>query len=352
MASLRDIAEQVGVSVNTVSRVFNGKTKERWSRVARQAEEIRRVAKELGYRPTTAARAVRTGRTGFLGMIHSPEPAYSVRNPAFDYGVEQELHARGLCLVHDLIDGPLRQGDQDAQLPQIVRENTVDGLLINYAYGTPPALREVLDRCHIPAIWINRKRDSNCVRPNDLGAALAATRYLIEQGHTRIGLVMLPAQPLQVERHYSVGDRRAGHEQAMREAGRTPRVFELPPVPADFNQRVGHLLRCYVQLLRQADRPSAVLCLDGGREMCHAAALAGLRVPQDLSVMTFDNEADADERVGVDRVLVRYWGMGRVAIRELCALMDRPEIPRRPVLIPLEFHRTGTVSRPQVSSAS
>lgn len=349
MPTMQDIAERVGVHRATVSNVLNGKLRAERSDAARRAAKIRRVAAEMGYRPNTAARATRTGRTGFIGMIHSPWPTYSVTDPAFAWGVDEALDVRGLCLVRDTLH--VSSPDQpDPRPPRIVRENAVDGLLINYAFGLPASVRGLLEHCCIPAVWINRKRDRNCVRPNDAGAALEATRYLIEQGHRRIDLVRgLVAAP-QVEPHYSILDRQAGYEQAMREAGLTPCVVDLPPSPAGYEERLGYLLRCYVQWLRQADRPSAVLCHVGGREMCHAAALVGLRVPDELSVMSFDDDAGADERVAVDRVLVRHRAVGRAAVGELCALIDEPNVPRPPVLVPFEFHRTGTVARPNCPS--
>ncbi len=348
MPTMQDIADRAGVARATVSNVLTGRFPAKRSDAARRAAQIRRIATQLGYRPSTAARAVRTGRTGFIGMIRSPSLAYSVCDHAFEFGLDEALHARGLCLLRDIIDEPLRQNSEHAQAPRIVRENAVDGLLINYAFGTPPAVRQVLDRCRLPAIWINRKREENCVRPNDQGAAIEATRYLIQRGHRHIGFVCAPAYPWQLEgeTHYSGPDRLAGYEQTLRQAGLPAHRIDLPLMSRHSHERVGHLLRCYVDLLRRPDRPSAVLCDGGGREMCHAAALLGLRVPQDLSVMTFDNDAGGDERVAVDRVLVRYWAMGRVAVSELCALIDQPDRPRPAVLIPFEFHQAGTVAAP------
>jgi len=350
MPTMQDIADRVGVHQATVSNVLNGKLRATRSDAARRAAEIRRVAVEMGYRPSAAARAVRTGRTGFVGMLRSPSPACSVLEPLLDAGIDEALHACGLCLVRDIVDDISEHQINDPP-PRIVRENVVDGLLINYAFGTPPAVRDLLDRCRVPAIWINRKRDTNCVRPNDEGAAVEATRHLLAHGHRRIAFIPQPAyeEPAQWEQHYSVADRQSGYEQAMREAGLTPRIMELPPMSACDFLRVGHLVRSCVQWLGQPDRPSAVLCgfSGGGRTMLLAAAYAGLRVPEDLSVMTFDNDAGADEHIAVDRVLVRYRAMGCAAVSELCVLIDRPDVPRRPVVIPFEFHRTGSVARPK-----
>lgn len=348
MPTLKEIAERAGVSTYTISLALNGDPKSGRISSAR-VRQVRELARRMGYRANAAAAAMRRGRTGFIGMIRSPSLACSVHDPAFESGIDEALHERQLCLVRDIIDEPVRRGDPMAQSPRIVRENAVDGLLINYAFGTPPVVRELLDRCRIPAIWINRKRETNCVRPDDRGAAIEATRHLIAHGHRRIAFLESPApkyfKPL--EQHYSVQDRRDGYAAAMQEAGLTPLCVPLPARVGDFGY-AGHLLSVISAYLTQPHRPSAVLCgfSGGGRVALLAAARLGLRVPGDLSVMTFDNEAHADEQIGVDRVLVRYRAMGRAAVHELIELMQNKDAPRTPVVIPFEFHTAGTVGPP------
>lgn len=350
MPTMQDIADRVGVHRATVSNVLNGKLRAERSDAARRATEIRRVAVEMGYRPSVAARATRTGRTGFIGMLRSPSMGCSVLDLAFDRGVEQSLHVHGLCLVRDIIDD-ISEDQRGVLPPRIVRENMVDGLLINYAFGVPPAVRVLLDRCRVPAVWINRKRESNCVRPNDEGAAVEATRYLLSQGHRRITYVDGSVFGVSADRdvHYSMGERRAGYEQVMRQAGLTPDFYEVPACE-DEGLLMGRLLTELTAMLRRDDLPTAVLCGNGsGRVMLLAAAHAGLRVPEDLSVMTFDNDAGAISSIAVDHVLVPYFAMGRAAVEEVCALIAQPDQPRRPVVLPFEFLRAGTVARPSAS---
>jgi len=346
MATMQDIADRVGVHRVTVSNVLNGKLKFGRSDAFARAAEIRRVAMEMGFRPSSAAKATRTGRTGFVGMIRSPLLAYSVHNPAFDMGIDEALHERGLCLVRDIIDHAARP--EDVTVPRIVRENSVDGLIINYVMGTPPLIREVLDRCRVPAIWINRKRDHNCVHPADEGAAFDATVHLLQHGHKDVlflGATLRTAKNPH-EPHYSSIDRQVGYARAMTDAGLTPRVRNEPAPTHVGVAGEGDMLTFFLEQLSASDRPSAVLCgAGGGREMLYAASLLKLRVPQDLSVMTFDDEAAADHKVRVDRVLGPNASMGTTAISELCALIDAPDEPRKPVVLPFEFHITGTVGR-------
>jgi LacI family transcriptional regulator len=340
-----DIARRVGVHRVTVSNVLNGKLKSTRSDAAVRAAEIRRVARDMGYRPSAAARTVATGRTGLIGMLRSPEMRYSVHVPQFDIGVDRALHARGLCLVRDLMTpgGPV---------PRIVREDTVDGLIVNYAFGTPEPVRELLDRCAIPAVWVNRKRDSNCVRPKDEGAARDATRVLLNLGHTDITFVSIDSEGSSAEQepHYSGLDRFDGYRQAMQAAGLKPRHASLRQPQLGTPGFVGGMLDAYRGFLQRPGRPTAVLCNVGGRVMRLAACQLGVRVPDELSILTFDSDVAADARVGVDRLLVRYEAMGRATVQELEQLIDEPSARRAPVLLPFEFHRAGTVARPRIAA--
>ncbi|MEO0963747.1 MAG: LacI family DNA-binding transcriptional regulator [Planctomycetota bacterium] len=345
-----DIARRVGVHRATVSNVLNGKYKAERSDAARRAAYIRRVAEEMGFRPSLAARATRTGRTGLIGMIRSVSKACAVIEPEFDSGLDEALHARGYSLLRDLIP------DDATEAPRIVRQNAIDGLIINHAFGTPAPIRELLDRCGLPTVWVNRKRDADCVRPNDYGAAQVATRFLLDHGHDRVAFLDPGIhtsgpdieEPESVVRdpHYSRGDRIDGYAATMADAGLKPDIVSLQRPTTLAESKAGWLLKTFVAFLRPLDRPTAVLCNADGRTMLHAASIVGLRVPQDLSVICFDTEASADERTAVDRVLVPYRPMGMAAVAMLCDAISQPGSTQSPIVIPFEFHRTGTVARP------
>jgi LacI family transcriptional regulator len=339
---MQEIADRAGVARTTVSNVLNGRFRAERSDAARRAARIRRIADELNFRPSAAARATRTGRTGLIGLLCSPSFSQSVHVPDFEMGLLQGAHERGLCIVKDRLDQG-RDGSLSA-IPRILREKLVDGVLINYAFGTPRQVRDVLERCQIPTIWINRKRNTNCVRPNDEGAAFEATRHLIAHGHTDIAFVIDCPLP-DVEPHYCAADRVEGYRRAMEQARLRPRVITTPSYPATDDPWYSFVLNQYLQVLATGDRPTAVLCLHG-RAMLLAAERLGVRVPRDLSVVTFDNEGSLDVAVAVDRVLVPNFAMGRHAVHSLCSLIEGEIKHLSPVVLPFEFHITGTVAPP------
>jgi LacI family transcriptional regulator len=338
---MKDIAQRAGVHRATVSNVLNGKFKAERSDAARRAAKIRKIAAEMGYRPATFARATRTGETGLVGMIKSPSLADSVHAPEFEAGVIETLHANGLCLLLDVID------DSPKDAPRILRERVVNGMLINYVSRTPQPVRDILDRCDVPAIWINRKLETHCVRPNDEGAAREATRHLLAHGHRHVACIV-PQPTTDAGMHYSMADRQAGYEYVMRQAGLTPQTITLHPDYESFRNDHGGILRRAVEFLSRPNRPTAILGNVDGPALLLAAASLGISVPEDLSVMAFDNQASMGQVMTYDRVLVPYKGMGRAAVMELLNLIDRPDAPRPAVLIPFDFQRMGTVVRPTV----
>ena len=288
-----------------------------------------RAATTVGYRPSMAARTTRTGRSGLIGMVASPVLSFSVTQPTFMSGLARTLHASGLCLVSDVLDEPGCDGDEPASgVPQIIREHLADGLLINYAFGMSRDTARVLERADVPIVWINQLREANCVRPDDAGAAAEATRHLIGRGCRDIAFVAGITSERGSE-HFSRGERERGYRSAMVAAGLTPRVEPMPPLPPMENHadRLGHVARSHLAFLCRADRPEAVLCESDGRVMLLAAARAGLRVPEDLSVFGIDNEPGGDVHIAMSRVVVPYFAMGRAAAEEILALVRDPGRP-------------------------
>src|SRR5205823_14250247 len=167
-----------------------------------------------------------------------------------------------------------------------------DGMIVNYTHEIPHAMLNLIHAHHAPAVWLNAKLAEDCVYPDDLGAAHAATKRLIELGHRRIAFVHFvtryvfsePFEQARPKFHYSVADREAGYLSALREAGLKAQFLQNDRYTTDEEQ-----IDVCRSLLRDTNRPTALL-LYSEREvsalMCMAAEL-GLSVARDLSVVVF-----------------------------------------------------------------
>jgi LacI family transcriptional regulator len=328
---LIDIAEQAGVSVATVSHVLGGKRADRYTAETRQ--RIEEAARALGYRPNTSARAMRSGYSGAVALLLPIGEGRSFLPSDLLAGIHDTLALQGRHLiVARSSDDALKEKDF---VPRALKEWMADGLLVNYIHQIPPAFAEALARPGAPpTVWLNVDRAEDAVRPDDDRAGYEATRYLLERGHTRIAYVSL-----QESRHYSVAARKKGYERALTEAGRRPRsifwenpleVFTLGPA-----------------LLQGADPPTALVVYESfvAVPLLLSLARAGIRVPEDLSLITFHESAlEWDVGLSVTLYLLPEYALGQAAAEQLARKLSDQSKPLPTRLLPLTFHFGTTVA--------
>lgn len=313
--TLAAVSERAGVAPITCSRVLNG------SRVrVHIAEDTRRrvlaAARELGYRRSMSAGATRTGRLGAIGLLGiSPDHAFP--RPLL-WGVEEAAASRDLHLVVAQLKHT--DIDHEAQLPRMLRERAVDGLLV---YGLESAaaesiLAQRIGRLDVPVIRLADRADADCVHVDHSAAAAEATNHLVKLGHRRIGLVQFAARPGHAE-----FDLRDGYHRALAEAGLPPVPLIDPSVHRRFDRQQLHAH----YMLRQPNRPTAVVAC--GRHEAAAYTVAALRlrlaVPDQLAVVGIADEPVEVGGYPVTTALVPHGQLARTAVRMLCTKIDKPD---------------------------
>ncbi|ATZ11495.1 HTH-type transcriptional repressor PurR [Erwinia amylovora] len=280
MATIKDVAKRAGVSTTTVSHVIN---KTRF--VAEETREAVWVAiKELHYSPSAVARSLKVNHTKTIGLL-----ATSSEAPYFAEiieAVERRCFAQGYTLILGNAHNNIQK--QQAYLSMMAQKR-VDGLLVMCSEYPDALIAMLEDNRNIPMVvmdWGKSRGDfTDTVLDNAFDGGYLAGRYLIERGHRDIGAI-----PGQLERNTG-GGRHAGFVKALSEAGITLRDEWL--VQGDFEPESGYL--AMQQILSQKQRPTAVFC--GGDIMAMGAICAademGLRVPQDISVIGYDNVRNA-----------------------------------------------------------
>lgn len=333
--TIAEIARKARASRSTVSCVLNGKFKESGATPARIAE-IQAAARALNYRPSAAARAMRTGRCDAIGLVLSTRPGRI--SPFLDLwlGLMDDLHARGLSLtVARLPDDELTD---DAALPRLVREWAVDGLLIDYVAEVPQHFVDLIRAQRIPAIWLNHQQAHDAAFPDDRAGARLATEHLLSLGHRRIAWHSDNAGP-----HYSHAERHAGYLEAMTAAGLPPRVHL-----GDHWATAAERLPVARRVLAADDRPTAVLTY-GAQDalpLLVAALERGWRVPRDLSVITFHREPFATHGVDLTTALIPAAAMGRAAVELLIAKIVQPDTALPSRALPYTLHAGATCGPP------
>lgn len=341
----KDIAKQVGISPSTVCAVLsNTRSNTRVSKATR--ERIEEAATRMGYRPNVMARATRRGRFNAVGLLMSTVDGRSTLPSDLLDHLHDALARRGFQLsVHRLPDSELT--DQ-AKIPRILREFSVDGLLVNYTDHIPETLIELIRRHQVPSVWLNAKLEADCVYPDDFDASYQLTRRLIAAGRRRIAYVDLShdAEKLS-ELHYSAADRYGGYQAAMKEAGLTPdwpRLFDGKTVLGgrEEPERIKAIkiaaLRGY---LERADRPEAIVAYSSlhAQHLAFLAASHGLAMPDRLVVASFGSMDDFScMPIELPAALPPLRELAETAIDMLAAKIQNPRDVRAPAPMRFEIY--------------
>lgn len=299
--TLSDIATRAGVSLNTVSRVMSGKAEGKYPKAKLRAERIQRIASEMNYRANTAARATASGKFQAIGLLFRDDG--TTIGSHMVYGVNQVLRE------HDqrLLLSPIHRSREMDDTPAVLRDLSVDGLLVSLMQDVPPDFQEIVTQTRTPIIWLNAKLDQDCVRPDDRNIAHNITTHLLERGHRRIAYLGHADTRIS---HYSAADRHEGYRAAMAEAG-----LESLNITAGKPGNKEATQQAIQDILTLDPRPTAIVCGndDFTLPLLYAAALRGIAVPSDLSVMSILN-SDRDP-LGADPAgaLVPFRKVGEIA---------------------------------------
>jgi LacI family transcriptional regulator len=276
MITIRDVAQQAQVSVTTVSHVINGTRFVSDDARAR----VQAAIAALNYVPSAVARSLKSNRTHTVGMMipnnSNPYFAEIIR------GIEDACFAAGFnVILCNSDDDPHKQ----ATYVRLLSEKQVDGLIV-LSSGGDPELLDTLRTANMPLVVVDREIDdlvADLVEVNHEAGARMATEHLLWLGHRRIACIAGP-EALSPARQRVQGYRRA------LEAAGLP-FDERRVSRGGFTPEGGH--QAMQALLAQRPRPTAVFAsndLMAIGALC-AAAQAGLRVPQDVSVVGFDDIA-------------------------------------------------------------
>ena len=280
MATIKDVARHADVSVTTVSHVLN-KTR---AVLPSTQERVLDAVQSLGYVPSAVARSLKVNHTKSIGLLAtSSEAAYFAE---IIEAVEKNCFEKGYTLI---LGNAWNNLEKQRAYLSMMAQKRVDGLLVMCSEYPEPLLTMLEEYRHIPMVvmdWGEAKADfTDSVIDNAFEGGYMAGRYLIERGHRDIGVIPGP-----LERNTGAG-RLAGFMKAMEEA-----LINVPAswiVQGDFEPESGY--RAMQQILSQHPRPTAIFC--GGDVMAMGALCAademGLRVPQDISLIGYDNVRNA-----------------------------------------------------------
>jgi LacI family transcriptional regulator len=274
MPTIRDVAERAGVAPITVSRVIN----DSGYVSAETRARVEAAVDELGYVPNRLARSLRLKRTNTLALVVT-----DITNPFWTTvvrGVEDAANDAGFTVI--LCNTDESEVKQDAYI-QVLLQRRVDGILFVPASSAAEPVERV-QKQGVPIVVLDRRVSDarvDVVRGDSEGGAYLLVRHLLDLGHRRIAVLSGPKTvSTSVERV-------AGYRRALREAGLDEGIEQA--YYGQFTQRFGY--QATQEALKGTPKPTALFAANNFIAIGALRALgdAGLRVPEDCSLVSFDD---------------------------------------------------------------
>lgn len=327
-AGIEDVARAAGVSTATVSRALRGLPNV--SQATR--DRVRSVASRLGYVPSPSAASLASGRTRTIGLISPSINRWFFANVI--EGAERTLRAHGFDVLLYTFDAP---GDRRGPVDPDVLRRRVDAVLV---VGMPLNESEVQGllglACPLVCVgWGGHGQVT--VRLDDRATAVAATEHLLDLGHRRIA--HLTGAPRDTAPSAPPVERSSGWRSALRAAG----VQVDPGLEAHGHFTVPGGRAAMSRLLAEHSDLTAVFAASD--EMAFGAYLAladaGLRVPEDVSVIGIDGH-DLGELIGLTTFAQPAKEQGESAARIVLGMLGGITPPAELVLTTELVRRTST----------
>jgi len=316
---MKDVAQLAGVSIQTVSAVVNNKP----DISAQTRAKVLAVVKELNYQPDLVARSLRTRQTKSIALVVSNIASVAIATMA--KAAEAHAHTLGYRLILYNTDN---DPEREANYFQAAVQQRVDGVVFIAALGQLGYL-DILEAARIPAIAIDRVPENYsgpAVMLDNLKAGRLAGEHLLDLGHQHMAHI---GGPMEIR---LAQERLAGFQQALENRGIEEGSY--PITQGAF--RCQHGYTAMQQLLTRRPRPTAVFAANDLMAMgaMRAIAEAGLRVPDDISVVGVDDiEVAAYQTPPLTTVRQNCDELATLGVQLLCDILAGKELAQTQITI-------------------
>ncbi len=327
MSNLKEIAKASGVSLETASRVLNGKYKGRTERSKEVMRLVEEAAKRLDYRPHNAARSMRTSCSGLIGLI--VEETVLMTHPVISEtmkGINQSLTEGGYVLTITSLDGV---SERTFDL-RVFHERLLDGIIVvdNISSEYTRLMRARLPAC--VAVNNNEWLSHNCVRRDEYAAGFLAGSEMAKLGYEEALYFELPVHQAPDFPHYSERDRLDGFRDGFKKAGKV--VYRHLTQKEMAPRLTRHLIESKARIGRKTVIVAAtclvLYCLKS------AFPELGLRSGVDFGLICLDDETGLlKSSPDVSRVSFPRVEIGRIAGRMVQAALQGDEDACRSVAV-------------------
>lgn len=324
LASIKDVAEAAGVSTSTVSRIINDNP----AISAETRERVQKVMKELNYVPNIMARGLSNQRAFTVTLAINADDVKSFNNPFFYevmHGIETVVYQKDLCLIIANMQTIIKK---ESILSWLINGKRTQGIIIPSSIVNEKIIRE-LKRHKFPFVVFGEPCSSepvDWVDINNRQGGQQAVEHLLGQGYRKIAFISGSRKEVFNK------NRHTGYRDGLEKNGMTCR--EEYAVQGGSAKSDG--FNMMQSLLNLKDRPDAVICCDNilSLGVMKAIQSAGLQIPDDIGVISFDNFPVADlADPPLTTVDVDVFELGVQAANMLFNLIENPQSRQQQSLI-------------------
>ncbi len=319
MPTIREVAKKAGVSSTSVSHVLNN------TRFVSEdvRERVNAAKRELNYRPNALARSLRRGETHTLGLI-LPDSA----NPFFaevGHAIESAAFALGYSVI---LCNTENDENKERLYTEVLENKQLDGIIFVGAGENREAISEIIQN-GLPLVVVDRNMGSlelDTVTTENYQGGLLATQHLLSLGHQIIGCITGPSNIT------PSAERVTGYRAALQQA--EIGVVESLLTRGDFHAPSGY--SAAMLLLQQTPRPTAIFVCNDMMAIgaMRAAAQLGLRVPEDIAIVGFDDiQLASYTNPSLTTVAQPKQEIGQLAVKLLFERMSDPSLPPRHTIL-------------------
>lgn len=325
--TIYDVAREANVSMATVSRVVNGNPNVKPA----TRKKVNDVIERLGYRPNAVARGLASKKTTTVGLV-IPDIS-NIFYAELARGIED---IATMYKYNIILSNSDQNEDKEMHLIQTMLGKQVDGLIFMSNHINEAHVKE-FERSPVPVVLAGSVEESGKIASVNVdykAAAQEVTQSFIEAGHKRIAYVAAPAHDV-ISSHAL-----SSYKETLEADG----LFdESLIVEGDYTYDSG--LEAWEKLTESGERPSAVFVYNDEMALgvIHAAQDAGLNVPEELEVISFDStKLSLMVRPQLTAVAQPLYDIGAVAMRLLTKLMNKEEVENPVVVLPHRIEKRGS----------
>ncbi len=316
--TLQAIADEIGVSAMTVSRVLNGDYKVHTKLALRRADEIRKVAKDMGYVPNAAARMMRSRQTRQIGLLLRNEEGHRYHNLAafiLMLGINARLEKEGY-LLNIVRLGDVRQDEN--RRSRVFDERLLDGLIVfgNFSQEVHDWIDQAMPHC----VWAdtNRFDEHLCLQRNEEQVGELVAKHLLNLGYRRVFWTGRPSYH-EFGDHYSLTKRHRSLKQTLASHGVDLQYIDAPKRSDN---------RLYFPDIYDVLKPDCALVAYntlGAHAITSTANAMGKVVGHDFGLVCCDDTSEIFEAwPGLSRVSYDRFEMGYMAAQMMLDHLKHP----------------------------